>query len=115
MRRRNGMSKDHLALVRKCPCCVDRIYTGNVQAHHLMIREHRGVGMKAPDRFVIPLCQPCHEALHQRGSRMHVDLLKLWGIDGERLAAALWFISQTSKDKERALRDMRSAIMQHVQ
>jgi len=51
------------------PCCVnDFSCGGEVQAHHLLKpwRGERGMGMKASDDNVIPLCQYHHSVLHDR-------------------------------------------------
>lgn len=109
---RVGMSKAHLALIRLLPCAVCRIY-GSVQAHHLMVKEHRGIGMKAPDMFAIPLCESCHHRLHTRGSRMQAALLRDEGVDDVRLANDLWSESLSSKTYTGKLNAMRSIVMRH--
>ena len=62
-------SKKHLKEVSEMPCCVnDFSCGGEVQAHHLLKpwRGERGMGMKASDDNVIPLCQYHHSVLHDR-------------------------------------------------
>ena len=62
-------SKKHLKEVSEMPCCVnDFSCGGEVQAHHLLkpFRGERGMGMKASDDNVIPLCQYHHSVLHDR-------------------------------------------------
>jgi len=93
-KKRQGMSTHHLTLVRQLPCAVCRTYTGTVQAHHLCIKGERGVGMRASDKWAIPLCAECHFQLHQNGSRIHNGWLRDRGVDGEGLSAALWEVSQ---------------------
>jgi hypothetical protein len=109
---RAGMSKAHLALIRLLPCAVCRIY-GGVQAHHLMVKEHRGIGMRAPDMFAIPLCDSCHHRLHTRGSRAHTELLRGEGVDDLRLASELWQESLSNATYTGKLNAMRSIVMRH--
>ena len=62
-------SKKHLKEVSEMPCCInDFSCNGEVQAHHLLKpwRGARGMGMKASDDNVIPLCQYHHSVLHDR-------------------------------------------------
>ena len=109
---RIGMSKSHLALIRLLPCAVCRIY-GSVQAHHLMVKEHRGIGMKAPDMFAIPLCDSCHHRLHTRGGRAHTEVLREEGVDDIRLASDLWQESLSERTYTGKLNAMRSIVMRH--
>lgn len=107
------MSSEFLALVRQCPCAVDRAYTGDVQSHHLMLKQFRGVGMKAPDRYSIPLSLERHNELHRYGSRRHEAVMCEWGVDGEALAAQLWAIFCFDPATLRLAR-MRAAVMEHL-
>ena len=109
---RAGMSKAHLALIRLLPCAVCKIY-GNVQAHHLMIKEHRGIGMKAPDMFAIPLCDSCHHRIHTRGGKAHTETLRAEGVDDIRLASDLWGESMRTQTPTGRLNAMRSIVMLH--
>jgi len=61
--------KAHLDFVRQLPCCVCFEDRSDVHraAHHLMRGVLRGVGRKAPDSAVIPLCSSCHSNLHENG------------------------------------------------
>ena len=112
MRKRAGMSDRHLAMVRLLPCSVCRIY-GGVEAHHLMLREFRGVGQKAPDMFAIPLCSSCHRRMHTHGSKAHTDIFKLEGVDDVRLAYDLWTAYNTSDTHSTRLNRMRAIVMTH--
>jgi hypothetical protein len=46
------------------------------------------MGMRSPDRYTIPMCATHHRELHEDGNE--VRWLGEWGIDGMKLAAALW-------------------------
>jgi hypothetical protein len=57
-------------------------------AHHLLRGSGHGVGLKAPDDMSIPLCNPCHNALHRNGDETR--WLEERGIDGPAEAARLF-------------------------
>jgi len=61
---KNYRSKKYLAFIREHPC----LKCGNPEAvaHHEGFGQ-RGMGLKAPDTFCIPLCAKCHAARHQIG------------------------------------------------
>lgn len=82
--------KRHLAFVANLPCCVCR-RPGDTQVHHLLRGVVRGMGMKAADRWTIPLCTIHHAALHAHGDE--TEFLALRNVDGPALAAALWSVS----------------------
>lgn len=90
---REGMDANHLANVRKLPCCVCGI-AGSTVAHHLLRTGEHGMGRKSSDRWAIPLCEGiavkdgCHRALHDAGDE-EAFLVK-HGVDGRALASALW-------------------------
>lgn len=64
-------SEKYLAWVRTLPCCVCGATIG-VAAHHLIgMWGLSGMGLKAPDSFVMPACDPvyghsrdCHQQIH---------------------------------------------------
>lgn len=110
---REGNDLKHLACVREMGMCCLCENTRGIQAHHLIggeARKHRGVGMKAPDRFAVPLCGfpvgACHEDLHARGSRHEEGLFDAQGLNPYRIADALWAISGD-------LMQMRRVILAH--
>ncbi len=89
---REGMNAGHLAFVRSLPCaCCHREPAG--EAHHLLRVQAgaRGMGLKAADRWAIPLCQEHHTALHRHGGEE--TWLATHGVDGRALAARLWSVS----------------------
>ena len=60
--------------VSEKPCCLSghfpALCSANIQAHHLLkpYDGFRGVGLRANDKNVIPLCFKHHNALHKRGN-----------------------------------------------
>ena len=60
-------SKAYLNYVRKLPCAACGLKDETVVAHHLTSRHSPfcgGMGYKASDIFVMPLCHFCHAAAH---------------------------------------------------
>lgn len=89
--KREGNSGAHLALVRQLWCTLgpERI----VECHHLqgaVCRRERGLGMKSPDRWVLPLTHQRHMELHALGSRHEQAYFEEYGINPYALATALW-------------------------
>lgn len=81
----------HLDFVRSLPCCLCRhplIGKAKSHAHHLLRGVTRGMGMKASDRKVIPLCDLHHFALHADGNETRY--LREHGVNGPFLADALY-------------------------
>lgn len=54
----------HLAFVRRLPCLITKTPDQSV-AHHLLMKQHRGAGMKAPDWYTVPLRSDIHDLLHR--------------------------------------------------
>lgn len=67
-RKREGMSEEHLKMIRKLPCVV----TGRrpVEAHHLLQGPGviRGMGYKSADQWAIPIHREVHHELHNFGN-----------------------------------------------
>jgi len=65
-------NKKHLIFVSNQRCCLTTVSAdwcnGNVQAHHLLkpYSGKRGMGMKASDNNVVPLCYGHHAELHDK-------------------------------------------------
>tara|TARA_R100000541_G_C1827816_1_gene73539 strand:+ start:111 stop:449 length:339 start_codon:yes stop_codon:yes gene_type:complete len=65
-------NKKHLIFVSNQTCCLTSVAAdwcnGNVQAHHLLkpYSGKRGMGMKASDNNVVPLCYGHHAELHDK-------------------------------------------------
>jgi hypothetical protein len=91
--RREGNSKDHLELVRQLPSCVSGV-AGPCDPHHLKsgpAASERGVGMKATDRWTVPLLRVEHDELERIASRLEEAWFRERGIaDVVELANALW-------------------------
>ena len=92
---RPGMSAFHLTLLRALPCCV----SGQApcgEAHHLrsMVGQSgkftRGLGLKAEDRWALPLAHEPHMESHRVGSLSERQWFLQHGIDPHLLARALW-------------------------
>ncbi len=98
-RKREGMDSRHLANVRQLPCvtCPEGTWLvrGNyaTQAHHLMRSGERGLSLKSPDKYAVPLCLACH------GPSPYPNVTDAgnedaWfaerGLNGRAVAAALW-------------------------
>lgn len=66
-RKRRFKSKQYLHWIHELGCTInDHKCNGPIQAHHLLKPwvGGRGMGMKADDRNVIPLCMHHHSELH---------------------------------------------------
>ena len=64
-------NKKHLTYVKSLGCCVcNPDCFGSVQVHHLLKPPNkvRGMGLKASDKFTVPLCAFHHDELHRMGS-----------------------------------------------
>lgn len=93
-------NRHHLEFVARCDCTLknyahreDRCQ-GGIQAHHLLkpYDGSRGLGMRANDRNVIPLCFKHHQELHDRLGT-EANLFKKYGLAedyGKRYAEALF-------------------------
>lgn len=87
---RPGMSAEHLANIRKLPCCACPKTPGG-QAHHIKTSGQRGMGMRSPDRFAVPMCPECHlQGVERAGSKNEIAWFRKRGIEAIDLAAALW-------------------------
>lgn len=89
---RPGMSPDHLALVRKLPCCVC-FKTPGGEPHHIKDQpdKERGMGLKSTDRWTVPLCHEHHiHGVELAGTRNELKWFKERGVDALTLAQALW-------------------------
>lgn len=87
---REGNSTKHLGLIRKLPCCVcSKMPAG--EAHHLKATGLRGMGMRSPDRFAVPMCHEDHiNGVERAGSKNELDWFAKRGVAALDLAAALW-------------------------
>ena len=84
-----GNSKAHLALIRQLPSCISG--RRPCDPHHLKIKDERGTGMRARDRWAVPLSRDEHDHLEAQGSRQEPAWFKSHGIENPyELANALW-------------------------
>lgn len=89
-----GNSEKHLAALRVMPCAIPGCNNGAPSdPHHLKNTKLRGMGLKSPDKFAIPLCRSCHEAVERAGSKNEIAWFERHGIEPLELAAALWMVS----------------------
>jgi hypothetical protein len=86
---RPGMSEDHLACIRKMPCCVSLRMPGG-EAHHLKSAGGRGMGLRSEDRWALPMAHDEHMELERIGSRNEEAWFRERGVDPLILAADLW-------------------------
>lgn len=87
------MDAEHLRNVRQLDCIACGKPAGSMlglemNAHHLLRTGERGMGMRSPDKYAIPLHHSCHMELHHNGDED--GFLAERGIDGRAVAAALW-------------------------
>lgn len=87
---RPGMSEAHLECVRQLPCCICG-KVGRGDPHHLRIASERGMAVKAPDRWSVPMCRIHHDEAHLVGTKVENRWFAERGIASViDLAAALW-------------------------
>lgn len=89
---RPGMSPEHLALVRKLPCCVC-FKTPGGEPHHLKDtpEKERGMGLRSSDQWSVPMCHDDHiHGVELAGTRNELKWFKDRGVDALSLAQALW-------------------------
>jgi len=86
MKAKRLQSKKHLEFVGGKWCCICGCPPGPPR-HLLRADPKRGMGRRASDEYVIPLCPTCHDALHMHGDE--VTFLEARNIDGPALARQL--------------------------
>ena len=85
-------NKKHLQYIHTLNCSVSNVdCNGEIQAHHLLkpFDGARGMGMKASDKNLVPLCVYHHRELHKMGNEFKFSL-KYFGIYNQ-----LQYIAQT--------------------
>ncbi|MGA8652136.1 MAG: ERF family protein [Xanthobacteraceae bacterium] len=78
--------KVHCKYVSKQPCLICGRQPAD--AHHLRFAQHRALGRKVSDEFIVPLCRGHHREVHRSG-----DEASWWnkaGIDPVGAARTLW-------------------------
>lgn len=99
--KRPGISAEHLANIRKLSSCVSG--KRPCEAHHLRKKDERGTGLKATDRWALPLTWDEHLEIHRYGSRKEEAWFAERGIDCYALANALWQNRHDIEAMERVL------------
>jgi hypothetical protein len=82
------MSREHITLVSMLPSCISGLRP--CDPHHLRVKEERGVGLRATDRWCVPLTREEHRLVHTVGSRLEEDWFAERGVDARKLAEDLW-------------------------
>ena len=99
-------NKRHMAWVHEFRCCLAPytptpdplrpVCVGYVQSHHLLKPwdGQRGMGMKANDKNLIPLCMAHHNSLHARGNELKF-FEEVTGDEnfGKMIAESIWILS----------------------
>ena len=88
--RRPGMDPEHVKMIGKLSSCISGLKP--CDAHHLKFKNERGVGLRATDRWCVPLTRAEHIEIERLGSRREIEWFQVRGIsDPFELANALWF------------------------
>ena len=82
------------ARLRQLPCVICNVPPPNT-VHHLKATGERGMGMRSPDRFGLPMCwwphgENCHGRLEAVGSKNELAWFAERGIDALNLCETLW-------------------------
>ena len=83
---RRFRDRNHVKFVAKQPCLICGRRPSD--AHHLRFAQHRALGRKVSDEFIVPLCRGHHREVHRCG-----DEVSWWskaGIDPTGAARTLW-------------------------
>lgn len=88
---RPGMDPDHLANIRKLPCCIT-LKPGPNDPHHIKKTgaKERGMSIRSTDRWAIPMSRAEHDAVERIGSHNELKWFLDRGVDALELAASLW-------------------------
>jgi hypothetical protein len=83
---RRFRDKAHVKFVAKQPCLVCGRRPSD--AHHLRFAQHRALGRKVSDEFIVPLCRGHHREVHRSGDKASCwSKAEIDAIDGAR---TLW-------------------------
>jgi ERF superfamily len=86
---RRFRDKEHVKFVAKQACLV--CGRRPADAHHLRFAQHRALGRKVSDEFIVPLCRGHHREAHRCG-----DEAAWWknaGVDPTITARSLWLVT----------------------
>jgi hypothetical protein len=108
--KRPGMSDAHLKLISQLPCCIpgcihcaaalaeeeagnrdERLY--GIDPHHLKCMGGRGMGMRATDRWAVPMCRAHHDEVEHKGSAAEFGWFEKRSVNPIDLANSLWGIT----------------------
>ena len=97
-------NKKHLEHIHTLNCCVSNIdCSGVIQAHHLLkpFDGVRGMGMKANDKNLVPLCLYHHTELHRMGNEYEFSY-KYFGLESQlkHIAQTEWLRSPYYEQNE---------------
>jgi len=99
-------SRAYLDWVATLPCLIYGIEDGTVSGHHLLKTGMRGIGLKSPDDYTVPLSLTAHQNLHWVGNEE--EFFKGHGITNQvEIAQALyghWVNKQYEAARELVLR-----------
>jgi hypothetical protein len=98
-------NKKHLEWIHEFPCALteNKDCLGSIQAHHLLKPwdGFRGMGMKASDKNLIPLCLRHHIMLHKRGNELKFFEEMSGDEDyGKKIAEYYWNNSPYKEDEK---------------
>lgn len=101
-------SPAHLNFIRSFACCACHS-TIKIEAAHVRLGSHAGIGQKPDDWRAVPLCggsessgSGCHQLQHSQGERSFWKAVKL---DPEALIAAFIKASPKRREIEQAIRE----------
>ena len=97
-------NKKHLEHIHMLHCCVSNVdCSGVIQAHHLLkpFDGVRGMGMKANDKNLVPLCLYHHTELHRMGNEYEFSY-KYFGLESQlkHIAQTEWLRSPYYEQNE---------------
>jgi hypothetical protein len=93
---REGNDTKYLDRMRRLPSCVSG--KPGAEPHHLRLKEERGIGQKATDRWALPLTREEHtfgaDCVHSVGARLEEEWFLERGVRCWELAEKLWALHQ---------------------
>jgi len=92
-------SPSHLKFVRGFTCSVwhHECCEGRIEAAHVRLGAHAGMGQKPGDDRAIPLCQTHHAEQHRVGE---ATFAAKYAVDLEKIAARMWSLSPHRRKME---------------
>ena len=92
-------SPGHLAWLRGFTCSVwhHECCEGRIEAAHVRLGAHAGMGQKPGDDRTVPMCSGHHAEQHRIGEK---SFAAKYGVDLEAIAARLWKLSPHRRKME---------------